>query len=130
MAVQPTGIATQADVDRYVAAIEDPVRAEAECSWTDPGHARIRARLGRGDEISVQTAYFSGWKAKVRGESRRVRADGIGFVVIEPECEGDCEIELAWTGRWDNWWSAAMSLVGLGVTVWLLVGGRKLGAGW
>jgi hypothetical protein len=105
-------------VDRYVAAIEDPTREEAQCWWSDAGHARIRTRLLRGDVLSVQVAYFSGWKARVRGESRRVRPDGIGFVVIEPECEGDCEIELAWTGRWDKWVSAVVSAVG-----WAIVGG-------
>jgi hypothetical protein len=119
-AVQPTGFATEADVVRYVAAIEDPARPEALCDWLDPGNARIRAKLVRGDLVSVQVAYFSGWKAKVDGQSRKVQADGVGFILIQPGCEGDCEIALQWTGPRDIYFAAFVSIVGLAITGLLL----------
>jgi hypothetical protein len=115
-AVQPSGLATDADVVRYIAAIEDPARPEARCEWSDAGNARIQARLSRGDAISVQTAYVRGWKATVSGESRRVPADGIGF----NECEGDCEIDLRWTGPADIYLAALVSIIGLAITGLLL----------
>jgi hypothetical protein len=121
-AVQPTGLATEADLGRYVAAIEDPARPEALCDWRDPGQARIHAKLGRGDLVSVQVAYFSGWKAKVGGQSRKVQADGIGFILIQPDCEGDCEIDLNWTGPRDIYFAAFVSVVGLAITGLLLRG--------
>jgi hypothetical protein len=111
--VQPAGLASDADIVRYTAAIEDPARPEAQCGWTDSGNARIRARLEKGDLLSVQVAYVSGWRASVGGKSRTVRADGIGFVVIEPQCEGDCEIDLHWTGPGDYYVTALASIVGL-----------------
>jgi len=118
--VQPAGVALDSDVVRYAAAIEDPGHPEAQCAWPDPGHARIRATLSRGDVVSVQMEYVHGWKASVGGQSRRVRADGIGFVLIEPECEGDCEIDLQWTGPWDYYVTAFVSLAGLALAAVLL----------
>ncbi|HJZ98021.1 MAG TPA: hypothetical protein VKE70_16035 [Candidatus Solibacter sp.] len=118
-AVQPTGLATDADVVRYVAAIEDPMRPQAQCDWSDPAHARIRANLATGDMVSVQVAYFRGWKAMVRGASRPVQADGIGFMLIQPQCQGDCEIDLEWTGPSDLYVSAFVSIVGLAIVALL-----------
>lgn len=120
-AVQPTGLATDADVVRYTAAIEDPARPEAQCDWRDSGNARIHAYLGRGEMVSVQVAYFKGWKAEVKGQARPVRADGIGFILIEPACEGDCEIDLHWTGPRDIYVAALVSIVGLALAAIMIV---------
>jgi hypothetical protein len=118
--LQPTGIATEADVIRYVAAIEDPGRPEAQCTWSDPGHAIIRANLSKNDVISVQVAYFSGWKANSGGRPRTIFADGIGFILIRPECDGDCKIDLHWTGPSDYYIAALVSLAGLAIVALLL----------
>jgi hypothetical protein len=118
--VPGNGVPGNLEVTRYVEAIEDPGRAEAQCEWLSSGKARIRTRLASGDAVGVQVAYFRGWKALVRGEPRPVTADGIGFVLIRPECEGDCEIALQWTGPSDLYVAALVSLVALGLTGWLL----------
>jgi hypothetical protein len=111
-------------LQRYVDAIEDPARIEAQTQWLDPANAHIRARLKSGDQVSVQVTYYSGWQATVGGASRPVEADGIGFLLIRPQCEGDCEIDLRWTGRWDLYLSGFISVAGLAVTGLLLWRGR------
>ena len=77
------------------------------------GAARIRATLAPGDALSVQVAYFKGWKASARGMPQPVAPDGIGFTVIRPQCSGDCEVLLEWTHPWDYWLAAAISLASL-----------------
>ncbi len=109
---------------RYVAAIEDPARPIAQCDWNGSS-AHIRAHLGMGDLVSVQAAYFDGWKAFVHGRPRSVSADGLGFILVHPECEGDCEIDLRWTGPGDLWPAAFVSLAALSLTVWLMFRARR-----
>lgn len=113
--IRPEDAPTALDRSRYVAAIESPARAEAVCQWRDASHARIRARLSPGDAISVQTAWFRGWKAS----NATVERDGIGFLLLRPSCQGDCTIDLRWTGPWDYDFAAFVSLAGIAVAVWL-----------
>src|SRR5205823_6612688 len=120
LAPVPAGVPANAGVMRFVAAIEDPGQSVAQCEWQRSGKARIRTHLERGDEVIVQVAYVPGWKAKVGGASRQVLADGIGFVLIRPRCEGDCEIDLEWTGPRDVYFAALVSLVGLVIAGWLI----------
>jgi hypothetical protein len=104
---------------RYVAAIEDPAaRPIANCDWTGSS-AKIRAHLGPGDLVSVQAAYFNGWKAFVNGVPKTVSADGIGLILVHPECQGDCVIDLRWTGPADFWPAAFVSFAALALCVWL-----------
>ncbi len=111
---------SSAEATRYAAAIEDPNRAEAICDWQSSGHARIRATLQRGDAISVQTAWFRGWKATAGGAALPVSRDGIGLILIRPQCDGDCVIDLRWTGPWDLHLAAAISLLSIGMALRLL----------
>jgi hypothetical protein len=98
-----------AEALRYAAAVTDPARAPVDFAWVRGGAARLRAKLRAGDLMSVQVAWFPGWRAEVRGRRVPVVQDGLGFQLIRPECEGDCEIELRWTGRWDYLPAAAVS---------------------
>jgi hypothetical protein len=107
-------------VARYVAAIQDGGRAPASFQWLNGGAASIRANLKRDEAISVQVAWFRGWRAYVNGERRPVFADGLGFVLIHPECEGNCEITLRWTGPWDLWPSAMLSVLSLAAVAWMI----------
>jgi hypothetical protein len=43
----------------------------------------------------------------------------MGFIAIQPRCQGDCEIDLTWTGRGDLPFSAAISLATLGLLAFL-----------
>ena len=104
-----------ADIRKYALATSDAARPAAAFAWRSGGRARIRANLHSDDLLSVQVAWFPGWKATVHGERVSVVPDGMGFIVVQPRCRGDCEIDLAWTGRGDRALSAAVSLGTLGL---------------
>lgn len=106
--------ATPYQVYDYSLVIEDPARPSADFQWLDSGTARIRAELARADLISVQVPWFSGWEAWVGNRRIPISADGLGFQVLHPACEGRCEIALRWTGRPDRVPSALVSLAALG----------------
>jgi hypothetical protein len=110
---RPPGKFAYADILRYVRAAGDAARPAAAFEWLSGSRARIRANLRPTDLLSVQVAWFPGWKATVHGEPRPVSADGMGFLVIQPRCQGDCEIDLAWTGRGDLPLAAVVSLATL-----------------
>jgi hypothetical protein len=107
------------DIQKYARAAADPTRPPAAFQWLGSGRARIRANLQSSDLLSVQVAWFPGWKATVRGDPRALSADGMGFMVLQPRCQGACEIDLAWTGRGDYVPSAIVSLATLGVLAFL-----------
>jgi hypothetical protein len=108
-----------ADIRKYARATGDAAHPAAAFEWRGGARARIRANLRPDDLLSVQVAWFPGWKATVRGEQVPVTPDGMGFIVIQPHCRGDCEIDLAWTGRGDLPLAAAISLASLGLLAFL-----------
>jgi hypothetical protein len=112
------------DIRRYALATTDGARAPAAFEWTGTSRARVRAKLQAGEVISVQIAWFPGWKATVGGRAIPVSADGMGFVVLQPGCSGECEVDLAWTGRADYWISAVISLAALGMVTAMLMKAR------
>jgi hypothetical protein len=67
--------------------------------WRGSREARIRARLTPGEVVSVQINYHPGWHAT----AGNVGPDGIGLMVIEPKCVGDCEISLRFDGGLESW---------------------------
>jgi hypothetical protein len=87
-----------ADVDRFVAALEDPTLPIAEFHWQDTEHARIATSVQAGQSVAVQITYDPGWVAEANGKPARISRDGIGLVTIHPDCAGPCEIELSWDG--------------------------------
>jgi hypothetical protein len=123
---RPSGTLAYDNILKYAHATGDAARPAAAFEWRGGGRARIRANLHPDDLLSVQVAWFPGWKATVRGEPVSVSPDGMGFMVIQPRCQGDCEIDLAWTGRGDRPLSAAVSLATLGLLAFLAF--RRRGA--
>jgi len=78
----------------YVAAVEDPTAPPATLQWLGPNRAVVRTRMEPSQVVSTQINYHPGWHAWVGGTTRRVYADGLGFMAIDPRCAGDCEIDL------------------------------------
>jgi hypothetical protein len=103
------------DILRYAQATTDGARPPAAFEWTGDSRARVRATLRAADLVSVQVAWFPGWKARVGGKAIPVSADGMGFMVLQPGCEGECEVDLAWSGRGDHLITAGVSLAALGL---------------
>lgn len=96
------------EVLHFASAVTDSSRAAA-CDWANGSNAHIRAFLRPGDLVSVQLAWFPGWHAMVNGRQQPVRADGLGLMVIQPDCQGNCQIALQWTGPRDGWFTAVIS---------------------
>jgi hypothetical protein len=110
-----------AALTRYAEIVVDAARPPAAIEWLNHETARIRPRLKKDDLVSVQIPWFSGWKAYVGGARRIVSRDGLGFMLLHPDCEGDCEILLRWTGPPDVWIAAVVSAAGLLAAGWLIV---------
>ncbi len=86
-------------LQRYVAALENPELPLAAMHWTSRHSARIVAGGLRQDRrISVQVTYHPGWRATAGGARRPVVRDGIGLMVIDPQCEGQCIVDLTYDG--------------------------------
>ncbi len=115
-----------AEVVRYAEAVASDSRPAASFEWLRSGAARIRTKLQRDDLVSVQVPWFSGWKALVGGQRRQISADGLGFMAIQPDCQGDCEISLIWTGRADQPFAAAVSIVSLAAVLMLVWRNRPI----
>jgi hypothetical protein len=102
--IQPSEVISRApvnglDIDPivpYVRALDDGGRAAAQMTWIDPHQLRIRATLSRGELISLQETYDWGWRATVGGQVRKVTADALGMIVVDPQCTGACEIDLVY----------------------------------
>ena len=102
----------------YVAAIEDAALPEAELRWRDLHSGVIRALVRPGQVISVQMTYDPGWHATVRESPHPIDRDGLGMLVIRPECNGPCEIELFYDGGMERKITRVLSwLVTIGVAL-------------
>lgn len=85
-------------VRTYVDAIDDPALPEAGFVWRTRHSAEILTSAKPNHIVSVQVTYDRGWRAQANGREARVYEDGLGFLVIEPHCDGECRIELVYDG--------------------------------
>lgn len=101
------------DVARYVTALENPSLPVASFNWRNAHQASIRAELKPAQMLSVQVNFHPGWQAKVAGRSIRIERDSLGFMAMNPECNGPCPVELEYVGGWEYWLTrfAAASLL-------------------
>ena len=85
------------EMSRYVAALEDPALPEAPFRWLNRHAAEIHARLEAGQAISIQERYMPGWTAVANGHKQKVGQDGLGLMVLKPDCR-DCRITITYDG--------------------------------
>lgn len=85
-------------LQKYVDAISDPARGSAEFRWVDTQRATIAGVRSGLDVLSVQVPYHFGWRADGPRGRLPVERDGMGFLVIRPDCEGPCNIQLTFDG--------------------------------
>ena len=98
VARSPFNVADVDPVRKLAAALEDPSLPEAEFAWRSQGVARISGVLKPEHLLFVQVSYHPAWVASVNGQLHPIRQDGLGFLVIEPRCDGYCEIDLTFDG--------------------------------
>jgi hypothetical protein len=85
-----------ATVERYAAALDTGPPAFFE--WRGNGAAHIRTVALPGQVVSVQISWHPGWKAVANKRPVAIRPDGLGLTVVDPGCDGPCEIQLNYTG--------------------------------
>jgi hypothetical protein len=86
------------DLRQYVAALDDASLPLAEMRWDGFRHMSIQTSVNAGQAVSVQTCYHHGWHAIANDRAAPIRRDGLGFLLIEPQCQGPCRIELSYNG--------------------------------
>ena len=88
-------------MEQYVAALDDPSLPLGELEWQGRNHIRVKTAASPGQALSIQVTYHPGWHAKVNGQARQIRQDGLGLMWIHPECNGACNVELDYDGGWE-----------------------------
>jgi hypothetical protein len=106
----------------FVAALDDPSLPLSKFEWQDADDARITGTLTPDEVYSVAVNYDKGWTASRDGHDVPLHADGMGMIVVEPGCSGNCEIRLHWSAGWEPAFVIAAFLLTLaGCVAWCLV---------
>ncbi len=82
----------------YVAALENPSLPLANMEWQDRHSFGVQTNLKPGQAISIQETYADGWHAQVNGKPTPVSRDGLGLMVVRPNCAGACRVEMSYDG--------------------------------
>jgi hypothetical protein len=98
---------------RYVTALELPTPDPAGFEWMNPHQARVRSQARKGQVVSVQISYNPSWRATVNGLRQPTHADALGLMVIEPACDGECDIDLVFDRAAEIRWTKWLQIVGL-----------------
>lgn len=112
------------EMERYVAALDDPTLSEAPLIWRDRHRAEIHTTLQPRQAVSIQITYTPGWTAAINGAPEKVLKDGLGFLLLEPECQGQCEIILTYDGGTEWALTCLASLAVLSFLLFLSVRSR------
>jgi len=95
----------------YVAALDDPSLPRATLIWRNPDHGRISADVEPHQVISLQVNYDPGWQASRNGRQLRLRPDGLGLIIIEPDRAGRCDIDVLFRGGAERTFCTLISLI-------------------
>ncbi|MGA3188406.1 MAG: hypothetical protein ABSF22_14975 [Bryobacteraceae bacterium] len=116
----PINVADVEPVAKLAAALEAPSLPEAEFTWRGQGSARISAVLKPDQLLFVQESYHPGWVALVNGQPRPIGQDGLGFLIIEPHCNGRCDVELSFDGGAEMHHANILRMLGiLAAVLWM-----------
>ena len=83
----------------YVRAVSDVARPRASFRWLDNSRARIEGVPRPGEVLSVQVPYHPGWTAHDgKGRAVPLEKDGLGFLLLKPQCSAECALTLEFSG--------------------------------
>ena len=106
-------------VRRYVAALDDASLPLAGMTWLGQSKGRIQARVMPGQVLALQINYDPAWKARVNGVERPVRRDGLGLMVVDTGCAGECVVDLDYGTTAEIWFCRVLSaLASLGLLIY------------
>jgi hypothetical protein len=113
-------------VRELVTGLDDPSLPVAAMDCASPGDCTIRAHVLKGQVVFVQISHHAGWRAYAGGERRSIRRDGLGLMVVDPGCDGACEVRLIYDGGLEMTVSKTIAVVanGFGLVVVLLASRR------
>lgn len=126
---RPINVEDSSAVERYVAALEDGSLPDVQAEWSGPSDVSLRADLEADQLISLQIACHEGWQAANAGRAVDTECDGLGFLVLAPQCDGECEIALRFTGGLPATLARVASLASLaGMLAWFVLDRRRRGS--
>jgi uncharacterized membrane protein YkgB len=105
------------DLNRFVTALDDPLLPTLSVAWHGPDRASITGTVANDQIIELAINYHPWWRAWNGTHRVQTRADGLGFIVIEPECSGPCHIELEWAPGMEASAAAATAIATLGIMI-------------
>lgn len=111
VARRPSNGLDVAPLGPYIAALDDPAEPEARLAWENPDHGKILTKMAPGDVLSVQITDDPGWRARVGTREVPLRPDQLGFIVIDPQCAGDCSVDLEFHSGAERTVTLAVSLL-------------------
>ena len=92
--VPPKHYLDLAQVRQYVAALEREQPAGISFRWLNEHAFELATQADVRGVVSVQETWAPGWRATVDGRSQKLERDGLGFMVVEPECSAPCRIRF------------------------------------
>src|ERR1039458_9531772 len=108
-------------LEPYVRAIDDATLPLADMRWVNPHRVRVETRLQPSQLVSIQISYAPGWHAFANRSPALVRPDALGLMIIEPQCVGECRIDLTYESGPEAGWTRVVQLVSVALTIGLLL---------
>lgn len=126
MAHPPANGIDVAELRPFVAALEDPSLPIGHFQWLGRNDAKVSGQLTPDQVYSVAINFDKGWSATREGRPVPLRADGLGMIVLDPHCSGNCEVQMHWSQGWEPPFAIGVFLFVLcGSLAWCLLSRRK-----
>jgi hypothetical protein len=107
----------------YLAALDSPAYPPAGFHWLGASAATVTADLRPEHVLSVQVSWDKGWNATVGGRPVRIWGDRLGQIVVAPQCNGPCTVDLKYDGGAEGRWARLISRGALGGGIlWMIAG--------
>jgi uncharacterized membrane protein YfhO len=110
----------------YVDVIENGPDSPATLEREGTDAMRVRARVAPGQSILVQETYDPAWQAWSNGRRLPLRADLMGFMVVDAP-PGEREVRLAFVTPLENRLGRALTVITLILLTLLILAARFMG---
>ncbi len=122
----PPNVEDAAQAHKLDADMEDPSVPIADFHWIGQSEVQASATVRPGLVFFFQISYHPGWHAVVNGKAARIQRDGLGFMMVDPHCDGPCLIRLSYDGGTEMRLARASQATSVAIAlVWLLYGFRR-----